>query len=227
MKKLLTLTLALVALIVLSSFGVAQERRDVRESRIDPSQQVPSHKVSLPCCDCLGKVTTLDLSTGQSSPIDPIWKVTNGPAYTTPPVGSWILLPPAQWIQPVSSPLPSGNVPAGVYKYTVKFYVPKCTIPGEVRLTGNFAADNSAQAFLDTVPIPNASCSGPVCFNTPQAPVSLNAAPPIVPGPGLHILEIQVNNISGYSGLIVNAKLTRKCASGNPGAQGEVGVEQN
>ncbi|HEV7798779.1 MAG TPA: hypothetical protein VGO73_11515 [Pyrinomonadaceae bacterium] len=156
----------------------------------------------------------LDLSTGQASPIDPQWKVNGNPAYTTPKVGSWMMLGSGKWIQPTSAPLPDPQVnqtTTNPFKYTVKFAVPDCPA-GPVRLIGTFAADNSAVAYLDNNPIPNASCSGPVCFNTTsgQAPVSLNGAPPIGPGP--HTLEIRVNNLTkSYSGLIVNAKVTRQC----------------
>jgi hypothetical protein len=162
---------------------------------------------SVPCCKCLGETLKVDLSTGQTSPIDQRWRVNNGNAYTTPPYPGWIALAPARWIQPVASPTPSGNVPGNtVYRYTLQFTVPKCTIPMNVRLTGSFAADNSAKAFLDGVPI--ASCAGPKCFNTPQAPVPLNV-PSVAPGP--HTLEFQVANISGPSGLIVNAQLQVEC----------------
>lgn len=160
-----------------------------------------------PCC-CYN----FDLSTGQGSPIDPLWKVNTNSAYTTPKVSSWMALPPAKWIQPVASPTPALNVPASppIYKYTVTFNIPPCPT-GHVQLSGSFAADNSAKAFLDGNPIPGASCPGPVCFNTPQAPVPLNVAS-ILPGP--HTLEIDVTNKPpgpSPSGLIVNARLTRKC----------------
>jgi hypothetical protein len=150
-----------------------------------------------------------NLSTGQASPIDPQWKINGNPAYTTPKVGSWMALLPAQWIQPLPSPTPAPLVAQGTFKYTIKFTVPACPA-GPVQLTGSFAADNSAKAYLDGVPIPGASCAGPVCFNNPQAPVSLNGAPPIGPGP--HTLQIDVNNLTkSYSGLVVNAKVQRHC----------------
>jgi hypothetical protein len=159
-----------------------------------------------PCCNY-----QFNLNTGQSGPIDPLWKANGNNAYYTPPVSSWLTVPfaPARWIQPVSSPTPSGMVPQGLHKYTANFNVPACSA-GQVRLSGTFAADNSATAYLDGNPIPGASCPGPVCFNTPQAPVSLNGAPPIGPGP--HTLEIDVTNLTkGASGLIVNAQVKRTC----------------
>lgn len=153
----------------------------------------------------------LDLSTGQGGgAIDPLWKMNNGNAYTTPKVAPWIALPPATWLQPVASPTPSASVPGPtpLYSYTIDFTVPPCH-GSHVELTGTFAADNSATAYLDNNPITGASCPGPVCFNTPQAPVPLNVAN-VPPGP--HTLKIEVKNQSAsYSGLIVNARLTRTC----------------
>lgn len=162
---------------------------------------------SLPCCRCLGDVVMLDLGTGKSSPIDPLWKVNGGPAYTTPPYPGWITtLAPANWIQPVASPTPSPQVPGGVYKYTVQFNVPTCTIPSEVRLEGKFAADNSAKVFLDGNPV--TACTVPTCFKGPTAPVSFSV-PSILPGP--HTLTIDVTNNGGPSGLVVAAQLKGEC----------------
>ena len=173
MKKLLTLTLAFMALTAFSGFAMAQETGEVK---IGPPKQLPSKAPSLPCCECLGQTTTLNLNTGQSGPIDPIWRVNGSSAYTTPPYPGWILpssplLTPAKWIQPVASPTPSNSVPVGNYKYTVNFNVPKCTIPGDVQLEVHFAADNSAKVLLDGAQITTSLCQT-TCFKSPQAPVS-------------------------------------------------------
>ncbi len=157
-----------------------------------------------PCCNW-----SMNLNTGQSGPIDPMWKVNTNNAYVTTPVTSWIALNPAKWIQVKNSPNPASVAgPVPIYKYTVKFTVPNCPT-GHVELHGAFAADNSAKAFLDGNPIAGASCTGPVCFNTPQAPVPLNVA---LVTPGVHTLEIDVTNLSyGASGLIVRAQLSTVC----------------
>lgn len=159
-----------------------------------------------PCCAAF----SLDLSTGQGNgPTDPLWSVNNGNAFITPPVASWIAIPGAQWIQPVAAPAPAPNVPASppLYKYTVQFNVPPCSA-GHVELSGTFAADNGATAFLDGPPaIPGATCAG-TCFQSPLAPVPLNVGN-IIPGP--HVLAIEVNNLGGFSGLIVNAQVKRVC----------------
>ncbi|HEV2706240.1 MAG TPA: hypothetical protein VGV59_09975 [Pyrinomonadaceae bacterium] len=164
---------------------------------------------SIQCCECLGQATTLDLSTGQSSPADTLWTVNGGTVYTTTPVAGWLTLPPAGWIQPVASQTPSVNIPAGLYTYIARFNVPKCTIPfSEVRLDGQFAADNSAQLFFDSVSVPGASCAGPTCFKSPQAPVSFSITNIT---PGTHTLEVRVRNDEVYSGLLLKAQLTAQC----------------
>ncbi|HEV7375403.1 MAG TPA: hypothetical protein VGN95_11840 [Pyrinomonadaceae bacterium] len=164
--------------------------------------------LSLSCCECLGKVTTLDLSTGQGSPVDPLWQVNGSAAYTTPPYPGWTTsLSPANWIQPVPSPTPANNVAAVLFKYTVQFNIPKCTIPSEVRLDAKWAADNSGKVYLDNNSTPVASCTVSTCFQTGVAqPFTLTGLTP-----GLHTLRFEVKNDGGPSGLIVNAKLTRQC----------------
>jgi hypothetical protein len=213
MKKLLALTLALAALAMLHTASRAQSP----ENPPSPPSPNPHQRVlSLPCCKCLGEATTINLSTGQAA-IDPYWQVkywqvNAGPAYTTPPFAGWMSLPPARWIQPVARPRPSGNVPAGVYHYTLRFDVPRCTIPGTARLVGRLAADNTMTASLDGTPIPGAFCVTLFCFKSPDAPRPLNLNNI---GPGSHLLEIVVMNRNNplplASGLIVNARLERQC----------------
>ena len=169
----------------------------------------PTATPSLPCCECVGKATQIDLSTGQGSPVDPLWKVNANPAYTTPPYPGWTtsLLPGAKWIQPVASPTPASGVAPGIYKYTVRFNIPKCVIPNAVRLDVKWAADNSGKVYLDNNTTPVASCTLSTCFQTGVAqPFSLTGL-----APGLHTLRFEVNNEGGPSGLAVSAKLTRQC----------------
>ena len=201
MKKYLTLAAAFVVLAICIGLGAAKAQD---QKPLPPPQGAPA---TLKCCECLGQTSTLDLSTGQGSPIDPLWKLNvTAPAYKTPPVSSWVSLAPASWIQPVASPAPSFNVPPGIYKYSVKFNIRDCTIPSvEVRLDGKFAADNSAEVWFDSNLI--TSCPGPTCFKAPGVNFSVPAI-----APGNHTLEIRVKNDGSYSGLIVNAKLTRQCA---------------
>ena len=156
-----------------------------------------------PCC-----AYAFDLSTGQGGgATDPLWSVNGGTAFITPAASAWMGLPPAQWIQPVASPTPATSVPPGAFQYRARFDVPDCG-SGRVELNGTFAADNSATAFLDGTAIPGASCAGPTCFNSSQAPVAFNV-PSVPPGP--HQLQISVTNQGGFSGLIVNAQVRRVC----------------
>ena len=161
---------------------------------------------SLPCCECLGKTTSLDLSTGQGgTATDPLWKVNGNPAYVTSPFPGW-LTGLAKWIQPIASATP-GGVPAGTSSYTVRFMVAKCTIAmTEVSLQGKYAADNGAKVLLDGNPI--ASCPGIYCFKAPDAPASFAAT---ITTPGVHTLQIDVMNQGGPSGLQVNATVRGQC----------------
>jgi hypothetical protein len=159
-----------------------------------------------PCCN-----SQVNLSTGQGNGLqDPLWKVNGNPTYITS-LSAWFTAPftPARWIQKTNSST-AQPVPAGIYKYTVSFVVPTCPA-GHAQLSGTFAADNSAKVFLQpgNHPIAITTCLHN-CFKAPQAPVALSVPSALlVPGP--HTLEIDVTNDGGYSGLIVNAQLARKC----------------
>jgi len=151
---------------------------------------------------------SFELSTGQGgSTTDPVWTVNGGNAYLTSPAAGWMGLPQAQWIQPVASSTPNYSDLSGSFSYQVRFNVPNCAL-GHAEVSGTFAADNSATALLDGVAIPGASCPGPICFNSPQAPVTLNV-PSVAPGP--HVLQINVLDEGGYTGLIVSARVRRVC----------------
>jgi hypothetical protein len=217
MKKL-SLALTLIGLATINGVAQAQDRQALNIASTIPVQgRIPV----LSCCDCLGKVTVFNLSTGQGSPADPIWRVNSNSAFTTPKVSSWIAIPGAQWIQPAASPLPSFSVAAGTYNYTVAFNVPKCVVPSDVRLTGTFSADNGAKAYLDSNLV--GSCTSSTCF-TGSAPLTV---PSSALTPGNHTLRIEVTNNESYSGLIVNAKLTRQCAKGNTSSAGDQITESN
>jgi hypothetical protein len=184
--------------------GAAQ---DQNERQVAPQEQLPGKVPTFPCCECLGRVVQLNISTGQGNgSIDPLWKVNGGSAYITPPFPGWGTLPPAKWIQPVASPTPSPNVPVGNYKYTLTFGIPKCTIPmSGYQLDGKFAADNSVKVSLDNTAI--VTCPGPKCFINPGQTLNFNVAI----GPGTHTLVFDVKNDGGPSGLLVNALLKGQC----------------
>jgi hypothetical protein len=170
----------------------------------------PAQTVSMPCCKCLGTAPDLvrDISTGQTSPNDLLWTVNNGVPKTSNPVnGNWATTFPTGWIEPATV---QSNT---TYTYKLVFNVPNCTIPMGVRLDGKYAADNSAVASLDGGPI--ASCAGPDCFSSSggQAPVSFSVTSI---SPGTHVLQFDVTNGGGISGLIVKATLKTHCRSCEP-----------
>lgn len=227
MKRLLTLVFAITLLTILTGAGTAQRRSDAVGAPIEITPvgigiQGPAGPV-LSCCECLGKVTTLNLSTGQSGPNDPLWTVNATPAHPTSAYPGWIattnaMLNPAKWIQFPNQSTPASNVPAGNYKYSVRFTTPRCVIPSTITLEGYFAADNSASVVLDGTNIPTTACSTN-CFNVPQAPVHFTVT---VPSTVSHTLDFVVNNLGGPSALVANVKVTRKCASNQSGAAVEV-----
>jgi hypothetical protein len=213
MKRLLTtLVLALSSLTLLAVTATAQRRGD---SLIDAtgSLQLASKTPTLPCCECVGKQTAINLSSGQGGAIDPLWSINGGSAYVVTPYPGWILptvpqLSPAKWMQPVNATAATSPIAAGDYKYTLRFNTPRCVIPNTVQLDVYFAADNTASVFVDGSQVPTTACAG-ICFKAPQAPVhfttNLSSAPS-------HTLEFVVHNDGGASGLIVNARAVRTCA---------------
>jgi hypothetical protein len=164
--------------------------------------------LQLHCCKCFdGPASSLNISTGQASPTDQLWTV-NGVAATTSasPNSNWLTSIPTGWIEPAVS--------SGVaFRYKTSFIVPNCTIPMAVSLTGKFAADNNGVVTLDgTTPI--ASCTGNNCFSSSGgAPFSFNV-PSIAPG--FHTLQVDVTNLSGVTGMSVQATLRAVCRECEP-----------
>ena len=176
-----------------------------------PDQKMPT----LGCCRCLGGQNKLDLSTIlpgtiPGNPGNP-WLVNGMPAVA-------VAAPNAAWASPGSAKWISINAAANggvntTYRYTLKFKVEKCTIPQTIVLKGLAAAgDNYIKVYM-TGP----SSGGPVsctvaggyCF---RAPNLLNnfAAWPVV-APGIYTLNVDVNNISGPTGMFINAVVEGQC----------------
>lgn len=208
---------ALFLLITLSASNVAAQDSPRSDSPVRTAGQISvaaaevfqtdaRRIVSLGCCECLGKTTSLDLSTGQGgAATDPLWRVNGNLAYITSPFPGWFT-GLSKWIQPTASATP-GNVAAGNFSYVVRFMVPRCTIAmSEVRIEGKYAADNGAKVLLDGSSI--ASCPGIHCFKAPDAPASFAAS---ITTPGVHTLQIDVTNEGGPSGLQVNATVRGQC----------------
>ncbi|MCC7249054.1 MAG: hypothetical protein IT473_10570 [Lysobacter sp.] len=168
-----------------------------------PDQKIPT----LGCCRCLGDKNTLDLSTIPGNP----WKVNGVPAaFVTPKNAAWSNdTGGAKWIGPNAAGSGGNNT---TYLYTLQFKVEKCTIPQTIVFKGNSAAaDNYIKVSL-TGP----TSGGPVQCNVPggycfTAANQLNnfAAWPVVPG--LYTLNVEVNNISGPTGMFINASVEGQC----------------
>jgi hypothetical protein len=156
----------------------------------------------LPCCRCVdGTTTEINIDTGAAS-----WRVTApGGAYQQaavpiPPHPAWAtLLGPAAWIGAPGAPETEGD-----YEFELQFYVPDCVIPAEILVTGQAAADNRADIFLDSsssslATVPSYDNSGITSFVGS------------VSGAGIHRLRFVVTNDGGPTGLIVRAAIVVRC----------------
>ena len=177
-----------------------------RAIAVPPSQdqRIPT----LGCCQCLGKQNILDLSTTPGNP----WLVNGQPAVAvTAPNAAWAPAAPAKWVS-INAAANGGN--NTTYHYTLQFKVEKCTIPQTIVFKGiSAAADNYIKVWL-TGP----SGGGPVqctvaggyCF-TPSNKLVNFAAWPVTVAPGLYTLNVDVTNISGPTGMFMNAVVEGKC----------------
>ena len=171
--------------------------------------------LSQPCCECLGKVTTLDLSTISSNN----WTVTDPNNITSPVVlvspvhSAWNLSTgPAKWVS-ASASGGSNNLDAGTYDYKLNFLVPRCAIEQRVTLSGNYGGDDDIFVYLDNTTAPNliSQCTGGWCFNTNNPPPPINNYL-VTQNP--HTLIVRVRNSSkSPTGMFINAKLTGNCVS--------------
>lgn len=187
--------------------GVAKEQADRTKL---PATKGPT----LECCKCLGGTSTLDLSTISSNN----WIVTdssNGvssPAVAATPSTAWNINPgSANWVSTVASGGTAGvSPPNTTYDYKLTFFVPDCVIERRVSLSGTYGGDNYIAVYLDNVGNLISSCAstGGYCFNTSNAPQPITSY--VVPA-GPHTLIVRVKNISGPSGMFINAKLTGTC----------------
>lgn len=169
-----------------------------------PDQRIPT----LGCCQCLGKQNTLDLSTIAGNP----WLVNGQPvAVVTAPNAAWAPAAPAKWVSSNAAATGGNNT---TYHYALQFKVEKCTIPQTIVFKGvSAAADNYIKVWL-TGP----SGGGPVqctvaggyCF-TPSNKLVNFAAWPVTVAPGLYTLNVDVTNISGPTGMFMNAVLEGQC----------------
>jgi hypothetical protein len=179
----------------------------------------------LKCCKCIGdEVGPLNLSTGTAA-----WTV-NAPSGGPSSGGiddtsdnpnraisaSALLAIPASnsawasgtgvpWIGPVGAVQTSGT-----YTYAIQFDARKCTIPSSIQISGQFLADNSAQLFVDGVPVAVSIGTANYGF----LPASLTPFSYTIPTPlsaGIHTITVKAYNESGPTGISVQLNVTRKC----------------
>lgn len=190
----------------------AQERTEAMPG--GTATPVPDRKIpTLGCCRCLGEKNTLDLGTHAGNP----WRVNGMPAViVTSPNAAWSPSPgSAKWI----STNAAGNGGANAtYRYTLQFRVEKCVIPQSIVFKGlSVAADNRYSVSLSgpagaspSVPCPAAAAATGHCFSV-AGRLNNFAVWPVIP-PGVYTLNVDVTNISGPSGLSLDAVLEGRCS---------------
>ena len=191
---------------LLAMSALAQEARRAPEPEALAASTRPP---VLPCCKCLGGVSTLDLSTTAMS----TWRVNGSPVVpVTQPNGSWNGLPPAIWVGPTAS-ADEDNLASGVYRYSLAFSVPACEIGGPVTISGQMLADDAGKVRLKK----GSSWVGGTFSTAPTPPgwgfqigklvnfsYSLTA--------GNYTLIVDVNNMGASpTGLVVKATASRRC----------------
>jgi hypothetical protein len=133
---------------------------------------------------------------------------TNALASLVIPNGAWAVRPNARWIKyAVDPPLPSSdedNIVEPEYFYALKLFVPSnCGVPINVQLSGLAYGDNDVVITLDGVELGKTPTGTAYGFRDPNG-VPFSA----VIAPGHHVLAAKVHNISGPTGLLVEATLT-------------------
>lgn len=198
------------------------------------AQKPPIRVINLPCCKCIGgQSATVSLNSGSGSGTVP-YNVT-GPGVGGP-IAQTLLsntihpywtatLSPAQWIH-ANDTNGMGLQPGGTYTYSVRFRIPKCTIPMSVHLAGQAAADDSLKVFIHHVQTNSTTQIGA----SPMTPITTS---PTVSGssggwgfrseriaslpwntnvPGDYVLRFEVvNGSAGPTGLLVRAAIRTIC----------------
>jgi hypothetical protein len=207
----------LAALLATLPAAVATQAQEApARPRPSPIDMQPQKKMpTLGCCRCLGEKNTLDLSTTPGNP----WQVNGVPAaMVTSPNPAWSTnTGGAKWISINAAANGGANT---TYRYTLRFKVEKCTIPQTIVLKGlAVAADNRYSVSLTgpsgtigpSVPCPAAPASTGHCFTAVPGQLNNFAAWPITFLPGIYSLNVDVTNISGPTGMFINAVAEGQC----------------
>ncbi|MES2672538.1 MAG: hypothetical protein V4673_19245 [Pseudomonadota bacterium] len=169
-----------------------------------PDKKIPT----LGCCRCLGGQNKLDLSTIPGNP----WLVNGQPAVAvTQPNAAWAPPGSAKWVS-INAAAHGGN--NTTHHYTLQFKVEKCTIPQTIVFKGLSAAgDNYLKISLTGPSGGSAQCTmaGGYCFRAPYLLNNFATSWPGITTPGLYTLNVDVTNISGPTGMFVNAVLEGQC----------------
>jgi hypothetical protein len=206
------LAAALAVVAGLSSTAAPPARaqdRVVGPPRADlPVAGVPERMPTLGCCHCLGGENKLDLSTVPGVP----WRVNGQPVVPVSPVNAaWSTnTHGANWVS-LNAAGSGGN--GATSHYTLQFRVEKCTIPQSIVLKGIAAAgDNFVKVYL-TGPVGGGpvacTAAGGYCFTAANQLNNFAAWP--LTAPGVYTLNVDVNNISGPTGMFLNAVLEGRC----------------
>lgn len=173
-----------------------------------PIAAVPERMPTLGCCHCLGKENTLDLSTVPGNP----WRVNGQPVVAVSPVNAaWATLTNgAKWVSLTTGAAGGNNAN---YHYTLQFRVEKCTIPQSIVLKGLVAGGDNYEKVYLTGPVGGGpvACTVPggYCFSNGNRLLNFAAWP--VTLPGVYTLNVDVNNISGPTGMFISAVLEGRC----------------
>jgi hypothetical protein len=205
----------LAALLATLPAAVATQAQEATaRPRPSPIDMQPQKKIpTLGCCRCLGGNNTLNLSTIPGNP----WQVNGVPAaVVASPNPAWSTnTSGAKWI---SINAAANGGPNTTYRYTLRFKVEKCTIPQTIVLKGlAVAADNRYSVSLTgpsgtspSVLCPAAPASTGHCFTAVSGQLNNFAAWPVVES-GVHTLNVDVTNISGPTGMFINAVAEGQC----------------
>ncbi|HEX8217418.1 MAG TPA: hypothetical protein VF577_08125 [Allosphingosinicella sp.] len=175
--------------------------------------------VQLPCCTS-GTANIVRVDTG-SAP----WKVRipsltySQPVLSPAPNIAWATVDSSAWVRPPGGANPDSHA-GGVYSYTIPFRVQACGVGRTLTISGRFAADNTASAFLDT---PGGPGSSPFATQTTQthgfqtANITSFSTTVTSAAAGIYTLRFEVTNeqngFNSDSGLAVSAVIATNCSS--------------
>lgn len=206
------LAAALAAVAGLSSTNAppvrAQDRVAAPPRGERPIAAVVGRLPTLGCCHCLGGENKLDLSTVPGNP----WRVNGQPAVPVSPVNAaWSTnTHGARWVS-LNAAGSGGN--GTTSHYTLQFRVEKCTIPQSIVLKGIAAAGDNYEKVYLTGPVGGGpvacTAAGGYCFTAANQLNNFAAWP--VTLPGVYTLNVDVSNISGPTGMFLNAVLEGRC----------------